>query len=205
MTRRIGWRAVSRAAVLISLILLAAPPAFALTSPDGLVHGRLAAGPQSTGITAQVLSVTAEVLSVTVDMQSLDGPEGISTGATQSTVTVSADVLFAFDQATLTKAATAKLRDVAEELRSGRATGQVLVGGHADNKGHAAYNLTLSQRRAQAVVAALQPLISGLPVTLVPHGYGDTRPVARNTLPNGKDNPAGRKLNRRVTITFNHP
>ena len=31
-------------------------------------------------------------------------------------------------------------------------------------------------------------------------GYGETQPVASNTKPDGSDNPAGRKKNRRVVI-----
>jgi len=33
-------------------------------------------------------------------------------------------------------------------------------------------------------------------------GFGKTRPVAPNTLPNGTDNPEGRQKNRRVEVTF---
>jgi OmpA-OmpF porin, OOP family len=48
----------------------------------------------------------------------------------------------------------------------------------------------------------LEPQFQGLSVTLQAQGFGDTRPVAKNTKPDGSDNPAGRKRNRRVTITF---
>ena len=33
-------------------------------------------------------------------------------------------------------------------------------------------------------------------------GYGEDRPVAANTLSNGKDNPEGRARNRRVEVKF---
>jgi outer membrane protein OmpA-like peptidoglycan-associated protein len=33
-------------------------------------------------------------------------------------------------------------------------------------------------------------------------GWGETKPVAPNTNPNGSDNPAGRQKNRRVEITI---
>ena len=33
-------------------------------------------------------------------------------------------------------------------------------------------------------------------------GFGATKPVAPNTMPDGSDDPAGRQLNRRVEIIF---
>jgi flagellar motor protein MotB len=36
------------------------------------------------------------------------------------------------------------------------------------------------------------------PERLVAKGYGETKPIARNTNPDGTDNPAGRQLNRRT-------
>jgi outer membrane protein OmpA-like peptidoglycan-associated protein len=76
---------------------------------------------------------------------------------------------------------------VVRELRAAGATGEVLVGGHADSRGSAAYNRSLSERRASRVSAALGPLVRGLPVTLRAQGFGDKRPVAPNTLPSGAD------------------
>jgi hypothetical protein len=37
---------------------------------------------------------------------------------------------------------------------------------------------------------------------MVARGFGKTRPVAPDTLPNGSDNPDGRQKKRRVEITF---
>jgi outer membrane protein OmpA-like peptidoglycan-associated protein len=33
---------------------------------------------------------------------------------------------------------------------------------------------------------------------IISQGYGETKPVASNTNPDGSDNPEGRQLNRRV-------
>jgi len=33
---------------------------------------------------------------------------------------------------------------------------------------------------------------------MVPKGYGESKPIARNTNPDGTDNPAGRQKNRRT-------
>ncbi len=45
----------------------------------------------------------------------------------------------------------------------------------------------------------LEPTSAGAVADLTAHGYGESRPVARNTI-GGKDNPAGRQLNRRVEV-----
>ncbi len=68
------------------------------------------------------------------------------------------------------------------------------VEGHTDSDGGAAYNLGLSQRRAQAVVDDLVTRYKIARSRLVAKGYGLTKPVAPNTT------PAGKALNRRVEL-----
>lgn len=112
-------------------------------------------------------------------------------------VTVNADVLFAFDSDELTDAARREGARIAERI----GTGTVLVDGYTDSLGTPAYNLILSQRRANAVAELLRPMVAaGVRVSATGHGAAD--PVARNTRPDGSDDPAGRALNRRVTITY---
>ncbi|MGQ0827598.1 MAG: OmpA family protein [Bacteroidota bacterium] len=75
----------------------------------------------------------------------------------------------------------------------------VEISGHTDNKGDDAANLKMSQMRSQAVVAAL--IKKGIGAKqLVAKGYGETLPIAPNTLPNGKPDLKGMQLNRRVEI-----
>jgi len=67
------------------------------------------------------------------------------------------------------------------------------VAGHTDSENTEAYNLTLSQRRAEAVVRWL--VEHGVAAErLTAKGYGEARPVAANTT------AAGRALNRRVEL-----
>ncbi|HEX3550045.1 MAG TPA: OmpA family protein [Candidatus Elarobacter sp.] len=68
------------------------------------------------------------------------------------------------------------------------------VEGHTDSDGGAAYNLGLSQRRAQAVVADLVTRYQVARPRLVAKGFGLTRPVATNAT------AAGKALNRRVEL-----
>jgi outer membrane protein OmpA-like peptidoglycan-associated protein len=71
----------------------------------------------------------------------------------------------------------------------------VEVAGHTDNTGADAYNQQLSEKRAQAVASYLQA--QGVqPVRFLVVGYGETRPIANNST------PEGRSQNRRVEITL---
>lgn len=118
-----------------------------------------------------------------------------------STLTLSADVLFRFDKSNLTARARSVLAGVASRIKSG-ATGTVSVDGYTDSIGTDAVNIPLSQARARSVVNFVEPATAGTPVTYQSHGHGSADPVAPNTNKDGSDNPAGRALNRRVTISY---
>jgi len=69
------------------------------------------------------------------------------------------------------------------------------IAGHTDNVGDAEMNMQLSEARAQAIFAYLTGL--GVPASqLDAIGYGDDRPVASNST------PEGRAQNRRIEITL---
>ena len=70
---------------------------------------------------------------------------------------------------------------------------------HTDSKGGDSYNMKLSNERAKK---AKEYIISkGIDEKrIVSIGYGETKPIAPNTNPDGSDNPEGRAKNRRTEI-----
>ena len=101
-------------------------------------------------------------------------------------------VLFDFDKATLKPASDTVLARVQAILAKDPGL-KVEVQGHTDAVGNDAYNMTLSDSRAHAVVAWL--VQRGIAADrLLAKGYGKTRPVADN------DSDAGRAKNRRVEV-----
>jgi len=107
-----------------------------------------------------------------------------------------ADVLFDFDRYELRPDAGPSL-DKAAELISGYPDAPLLVRGHTDSKGSDAYNDRLSEYRSEAVALELQKRTGRMAAT---QGLGRREPVAPNLTDDGKDNPQGRQLNRRVQI-----
>jgi len=74
---------------------------------------------------------------------------------------------------------------------------KIEMGSHTDSIASDAYNIELSQRRAESTVNYL--IQKGIdPNRLVAKGYGESKPIARNTNPDGTDNPEGRQRNRRT-------
>ena len=74
---------------------------------------------------------------------------------------------------------------------------KIELGSHTDSIDDNDYNIQLSQRRANSAVNYIvQHGIS--PDRIVAKGYGESKPIARNTNPDGTDNPDGRQKNRRT-------
>ncbi len=114
-------------------------------------------------------------------------------------ITLGADALFDFDKSNLKPAGKAKLDELVSDLRQVQSVESIAVTGYTDSKGTEAYNQRLSERRAGTVKGYLTE--KGVnPSVITARGMGEADPVAPNTLPNGKDNPAGRAENRRVEI-----
>jgi OOP family OmpA-OmpF porin len=106
------------------------------------------------------------------------------------------DVLYEFDKATLTEDSKEKL-DHLYTIMVDNPSIEIELSAHTDSKGLDIYNLDLSNRRAKSCVDYLAG--KGIAANrMTSKGYGETRPIAPNELANGKDNPAGRALNRRT-------
>ena len=102
------------------------------------------------------------------------------------------DVLFGFNQYTLTDGARDKLSRIAAILVA-FGTLSPRLAGYTDNIGSDHYNLWLSRRRAETVRDYLVSL--GVPApTVSATGFGETHPLASNST------EAGRRQNRRVEI-----
>ena len=104
------------------------------------------------------------------------------------------DVLFAFDKAELSAQAAPRLDKLAGFLTQFPER-QMLIEGYTDSVGNEAYNLSLSERRAQAVRDALVERGVGS-ARITARGYGKAHPVADNS------SPDGRAMNRRVEIVI---
>ncbi|WP_454803204.1 OmpA family protein [Mucilaginibacter phyllosphaerae] len=106
------------------------------------------------------------------------------------------NVLYDYDKATLRPESKTVLNELVTIMQDNPKI-RVELAAHTDSKGSDAYNMRLSQLRAQACVDYIVTM--GIPESRIyAKGYGESKPIAPNTLPNGKDNPAGRQLNRRT-------
>ncbi|WP_223484080.1 OmpA family protein [Pseudomonas sp. A-RE-19] len=110
-------------------------------------------------------------------------------------ITLNGNVLFAYNQSTLTLEARSELDSLMAKLQSTDVV-SVKVVGHTDSQGSDAYNQKLSERRASSVAAYL--LSQGLaPDKLTSEGRGESQPVADNAT------EEGRAQNRRVELHIN--
>lgn len=102
------------------------------------------------------------------------------------------DVLFEFGRAEVKPAAEASILKLANYLQQ-HPDRRVLIEGFTDSVGSNAANLTLSQRRAQAVAEALRA--RGVDASRIDtRGYGEAFPVASN------GSTSDRAMNRRVEV-----
>lgn len=109
-------------------------------------------------------------------------------------ITFDSGILFDYDSSDLRQASRQNLSDLVASLEEYEGT-DVLVVGHTDSRGDAAYNQALSERRADAARNYL--VGAGLEAARVQAlGRGEEEPVATN------DTDAGRQENRRVEIAI---
>jgi OOP family OmpA-OmpF porin len=107
--------------------------------------------------------------------------------------TVPGELLFAVNSDEVRESAHDTLAKVAE-LISVYDNRQVLIIGHSDAVGDAAYNKQLSERRAELVKQFFVDNFEVEEDRLSTQGWGEARPIAANTT------PEGRRANRRVEV-----
>jgi len=108
-------------------------------------------------------------------------------------ITLSGGVLFASAKFDLLPAAQANLGQVADALTKSDPDSKIMVAGYTDSQGGQAYNMELSQHRAEAVRTFL--VSHGVaPDRITAQGFGPSQAIADNS------SPEGRADNRRVEI-----
>lgn len=101
-------------------------------------------------------------------------------------------ILFDFDSAVIKSESYPLLRELAKALQDGLVDAQIIIAGHTDDRGKAAYNLKLSEQRAQSVKAFLVSAYDIADTRLTIKAYGESQPIETN------ETKAGQMKNRRV-------
>jgi peptidoglycan-associated lipoprotein len=106
------------------------------------------------------------------------------------------NIYFDFDQYNIRQDAAKELNKLLQLLIDNPEI-KIELSSHTDSVGTYDYNLELSQKRAESSVNYL--IERGIsPDRMIAKGYGEYKPIARNTNPDGTDNPKGRDKNRRT-------
>jgi len=106
------------------------------------------------------------------------------------------NIYYGFNRADISSEAGKEL-DKLVQLLTDNPEIKIELGSHTDSVDDEEYNQRLSQRRAESAVNYL--IKKGISEErIVAKGYGESKPIARNTNPDGTDNPRGRDKNRRT-------
>lgn len=110
------------------------------------------------------------------------------------------NIYFEYASAVVNDSSKQSLDSLARVLKSNPDL-RIEIACHTDSIGNDVFNQRLSERRAAAVREQLR--LRGIGEDrMISRGYGESRPVAPNSNTDGTDNPEGRALNRRCTLTF---
>jgi outer membrane protein OmpA-like peptidoglycan-associated protein len=137
----------------------------------------------------EAAAATAEAANLAAQLQDLQAKQ-----TSRGLVLTLGDVLFDTAKAQLKPGADRKIDQLAQFLQA-NPTRNVEIDGFTDSLGSTAYNEDLSQRRADAVKAALMNRNVD-PSRITTEGYGKEYPVASNA------DAAGRQMNRRVEVVI---
>ncbi len=107
------------------------------------------------------------------------------------------NVHFGLDSANINSIAAKELDKLVELLEDNPDITKIELSSHTDSIASRDYNITLSQHRAESTRNYL--IKKGIAAERIEaKGYGEDRPIARNTNPDGTDNSEGRARNRRT-------
>lgn len=124
-------------------------------------------------------------------------PDGETCAGDANAVLATAEIGFAPSSARIDGDIAPTLAALAEALEN-CGDYRIEVGGHTDSQGSEDFNATLSQERADAVLAAMAE--AGIDTAaMTAAGYGESRPVESN------ETPAGRDANRRIEFRLVTP
>lgn len=111
-------------------------------------------------------------------------------------IVINEKVQFELDSARILEVSHSLLNEVADVIRKNPQIKELLVEGHASSDGSDSHNLTLSDKRAKAVMNYLTGKAGIDKKMIKAKGYGETKPIASN------DTEDGREQNRRVEFTI---
>lgn len=148
-----------------------------------------------------IVGITKGIEAKSTALQATLKDLGAKETETEITIDLPGDILFDFDQWSIRPDAEETLRKIGDIISAYKSP-KVVIGGHTDAKGSEEYNRELSEKRAEAVKKWLSEHTEVQPELMEAIGYGETKPVAPNTNPDGTDNPEGRQKNRRVEIVI---
>lgn len=136
----------------------------------------------------------AKVLDIKSVVEDLGGEERREDTNTDVKFALQAEVLFPKNSPKLNPEAKGRIKAIAEEAKSQKAT-NVRVFGFTDDLGSYSHGKKLSRERAEAVHDQMASYL-GPEVTYSVRGYSEDYPIADN------GSEEGRKKNRRVEVTF---
>lgn len=140
---------------------------------------------------------------ITIQVPEITSPDVEVTETEDETIyTISGQILFDFDKADLRPEALDALAEIRDAINNREFKGTIEVGGHTDSIGTAEYNQDLSERRATGVALWFRERVPA-EQDVQALGYGESQPIARNTLEDGSDDETGQAQNRRVEIVVN--
>ena len=142
-------------------------------------------------------SQSAKVIEPSAAPLAVEAPkEEARVEVTDDKIIIREKVQFDFNKATIKPESNSLLAEVAQVMNDNPRLKKIRVEGHASSEGEDAYNMTLSEKRAKAVMDHLVKKGKVQKTRLVSEGFGETQPIQSN------DSESGREANRRVEFTI---